>query len=477
MRHAKSAIACCLLAVLVGCPGPRSSSPKPGPSPLEGARVRLVVVADPQMAATIEPLRGEWTTQTGADFQLRRITEEELAAARQLAADAIICPSYTLGTLAEQGLVGPIPEGLLDDDAGDWSEAFELPKLREAAWGPEIHGVALGSPVLTCYYRADLLEELARPPPETWEDYHRLARLLADRGRAAAAEGAPWSGALEPLGPGWAGLVLLARAAPYGKHRDNYSTLFDIRTMEPLIAGPPFVRALEELVAGAKLGSHQQTAFDPAAVRKAFWQGQCGLALSWPTRAAEVPAGEAIRVGFAELPGSREVYNVGSGSWEFRAEEEEHRVPLLGVAGRMGVVTADSAHRDAAWQLLLWLSGEQLSGQVCASSPATTLFRNSHVASPQQWVEKPVSSAAAGQYASLTKAALQRRQWLCAPRIPGRADYLAALDEAVQAAVRGTRSPGEALRGAAARWREITRRAGRAKQRAAYLRSLGLEGD
>ena len=29
---------------------------------------------------------------------------------------------------------------------------------------------------------------------------------------------------------------------------------FDYLTMEPLIAGPPFVRALEELVTAAKLG-------------------------------------------------------------------------------------------------------------------------------------------------------------------------------------------------------------------------------
>ena len=63
-----------------------------------------------------------------------------------------------------------------------------------------------------------------------------------------------WCGTIEPLAPGWAGLVLLARAAPYAKHRDNYSALFDIETMEPLVAGPPFVQALEELVAAAKLG-------------------------------------------------------------------------------------------------------------------------------------------------------------------------------------------------------------------------------
>ena len=50
-------------------------------------------------------------------------------------------------------------------------------------------------------------------------------------------------------GLGWH--VLLARAACYAAHRDNYSTLFNIATMQPLIDGPPFVQALEELVAVA----------------------------------------------------------------------------------------------------------------------------------------------------------------------------------------------------------------------------------
>ena len=96
-----------------------------------------------------------------------------------------------------------------------------------------------------------------------------------------------WCGTIEPLAPGWAGDVLLARAAAYAKHRDNFSTLFDIETMEPLVAGPPFVQALEELVAAAKLGPADPLHYDPAAVRAAFWSGQCGMALTWPTAAQE----------------------------------------------------------------------------------------------------------------------------------------------------------------------------------------------
>ncbi|OHB66518.1 MAG: hypothetical protein A2V70_14135 [Planctomycetes bacterium RBG_13_63_9] len=260
--------------------------------------------------------------------------------------------------------------------------------------------------------------------------------------------------------------------------------------MEPLVAGPPFVRALQELVAAAKLGSHDGLQCDPASARAAFWKGQCGMALTWPTRAADgLPGGaaggssgdlgagdrpNAIQVGFAELPGSRDVYNVGSQSWENRPEDDDPHVPLLGVAGRAGVVGSSSKHPGPAFQLLLWLSGKQFGQRICATSPATTLFRLSQAKSPQAWVEQPIPAAAAGQYAATTQRTLMRQQWLSALRIPGRAEYLSALDEAVGRAARGERSAAEALRDAAARWRDITQQRGLQSQKSAYLQSLGL---
>ena len=152
-----------------------------------------------------------------------------------------------------------------------------------------------------------------------------------------------------------------------------------------------------------------------------------------------------IRVGFAELPGSSRVFNLSSRAWDNRADDDDPRVPLLAVAGRLGVVAAKSDHRDAAFQLLLWLSDGRMSPQVSAASPATTLFCRAHLKSPSLWVEKPVSAAAAVQYGDATEAALRHEQWLGALRLPGRAEYLAALDEAVAAAVRGKKSPLDAL--------------------------------
>ncbi len=449
--------------------------------------MKLLVVDDPALAGAIRQVEGEWSAQTGCDFRVKELSREELAAAETLEADAVICPSWLLGSVGENHQLAAIPErllrgkspmGSLGDGQANWGEVFVLLWGCEAVWEGRDVAVPFGSPVLTLYYRADLLEKLGASPPRTWAEYQRLAELLSDRGKlgdAAPPDDAPWSGAIEPLAPGWAGLVLLARAAPYATHRENFSALFNIDTMEPLVGGPPFVRALEELVAAASFGSPEQLAYDPGAVRQASWQGKCGMALTWPTAAGGITAArDGLSAGFAELPGSPESYNVAEGRWEPRRTDEDTRVPLLAAAGRIGVVPAASDWPEAAFQLLFWLSDEQ-SANVCPASAETTLFRSSHMNSAGRWVEGQLPASAADRYAELTQQTLCRPQHLFALRIPGRSEYLSALDAAVQQAVRGRQSPKEALQQASDRWDQITDRLGVEPQRRAYWNSLGLD--
>ena len=214
-------------------------------------------------------------------------------------------------------------------------------------------------------------------------------------------------------------------------------------------------------------------------------RGECGMALTWPTAAQQRGEGKEkndpskidlqIRVGFVELPGATKVFNAGNRVWDDRAEDNDSRVPLLAVAGCLGVVSAKSAHIDAAFQLLTWLSDDRMSPQISAASPATTLFRKSHLKFPSQWVEKTISAPGAIQYADATEAAMLHEQWLGALRLPGRAEYLKALDEAVTTAVQGKKPAMDALLQADAQWRKITERLGIERQKSAYRHSLGLE--
>ena len=468
--------------LLVGCTSDQKPLLAPSGAAVPEIEVHLLVVDDPDMAAAIGQLRGDWKARTGAIISIVEMQASDLLTGSSLSdpIDAVIFPSGQLGLLVERHWIVPLPADFASNRELAWTDTFELLQVAETTWGQVPYAIPFGSPVLTCYYRADLLEKFHKRPPRTWSEYHELAAFfnrrenLGDAGPGADSE---WFGAVEPLAKGWAGRVLLARAAAYAKHRDHYSALFQIDTMEPLIGGPPLVRALEELVADAQLGP-PNLHLDPAAVRREFLAGHAALALSFPghARAGEgQSAGPALATGFVELPGSPKVYNFAAQRWDQRGTEESTRVPLLCFAGRLGSVTEKAAHPDNAFQLLAWLSGQEWGSTISSASPATTLYRRSQIRAPQPWLDPLTDAQAAQQYSRSVHDALSRQGYLFALRIPGHERYLSALDAAVDHALGGQKSPAAALAGAAAAWRAITEELGLDAQRTAYRKSLGLE--
>ncbi len=444
-----------------GCPKPEDADKGPaGPPP--GATLRLLVVDDPLLAQSIGYLQSEWKAQSGVALEITDVSSDDFDAQNAPKTDVVIAPSWMLGPATEARWVVPLPERIVQNNESDWSSIFPQIREHEIARAGKSMAVPFGSPVPVLYYRPDLLDEAGLKPPATWAEYVKAATALGDAPTA------------EPLAEGWAGLTLLARSASYATHPDNLSTLFRISTMEPLIAGAPYVRALEELVATADPASLDM---DPAAARTAFWQGKAPLAITWPTAAGEELADVEpdLPAGVVELPGSPDVYDFGESTWERRDKESDGRVPLLASAGRVGMVTTTSQWPDASLQLLLWLTDEKWSASVCTQSPNTTVFRNSHVSMVSGWVEPPMSDDAAQQYGEAVATALERQERLFALPITGRPQYLAALDEAVRAAVKKEKSPQEALDGAAEQWKQITEQLGVDQQKAAYRASLGLK--
>jgi multiple sugar transport system substrate-binding protein len=208
--------------------------------------------------------------------------------------------------------------------------------------------------------------------------------------------------------------------------------------------------------------------------------GRCGMAITWPSRAAGTSAGPSeqpipTEIGIVELPGSPEVFDVGQGQWQTRLENEPPQVPLLGIAGRVGSVSTASRQPQAALGLLLRLSSTEWSRDISPVSPATTLYRTSQVGSAAAWVDQELAPAVAKEYGDLIRQIQRRPQSLSSPRIPGRRRYLAALGQAVQQAVAGQAEPAAALQAAAEQWQAITREIGVESQREAYVRSLGME--
>ena len=464
-----------LLAIATGwggCDGQRRPPPAEEVEAAAPVDLTLLVVDDRPLG---EAVARRWSERGEGELEVRYTSAGDLLGSDplRLEADLVIYPSALLGELADRKLLATVPQGVLDDANLAWRDVFELIRLRETSWGRETLAVTFGSPTYTLIYRADVFAARGWQPPATWKQYQELVAEM----QQLDAQGLPPLAALEPLAPGWAGQTLLARAAAYAAHPSYYSSLFDYRTMEPRIAGAPFVRALEELVAAT--GSSRDTALaaNPAAAWQALLAGQCLMALAWPSAAGTRESESAVEptaVAFAEMPGSADCFHPGRNAWDRRAEDVPSNVTLLSISGRLGSVVRNSSHQAAAMRRLVLLAGKQWGGELASRSPNTTLFRLSQIPEGRRWVGPAVDEEAARSYAELVRQALGRSASLSSPRLPGRQRYLDALDAAVRAAVAGEKTPQEALDEAAQAWREITDAIGAEQQAAAYRHSLGL---
>lgn len=465
-----------LIAGLAGCP---NTAPSPGGSPpvAESEPLRLLVVGDPDLGKAIA---SEWQARTEQELEVRDIAESDLVTASRVPGDVILFPSGLIGLLAERGLIVPLDPEQLAEPEFDRRDIFDQIRLREMTWGNKTVAVPLGSPQLLLAYRADIFEKLGLSPPADWAEYQQAVERLADRdalGDLAPPADQPWHATVEPLADGWAGQLLLARAAAYAAHRDQLSPLFSFDSGDALLTRPPYTKALQDLAAAGTAANFADTRLTPQATIKEVQDGRAAMALGWlaPDLAASAngkPASSGSAVKFALLPGAKSAYNLATKRWEAAESGEPHHVPMLALSGRLAAVTSTSSGKKRSEGFVAWLAGKEVSGQIGPHSSATTLFRTSQIARADRWT----GGAEADQsksYAEALSATLALPQVFPGLRLPGRTEYLAALDQTVQQAVAGETPPAAALEQAAQRWNEMTAQIGKAKQKLANLRSLG----
>jgi multiple sugar transport system substrate-binding protein len=452
------------VAVLVsGCghdaPMPPARQPSSAPT-----AVRLLVVDDSALVNAVQGMAGDWKAESGSSLEVSTISADAASAADKLDADAIIYPPELLGTLAERRLIRPLNRAWLSTDPLEAADLLTPLDAPELTWDGQPFAVPLGEPILLLFYRPDVFERLGKSVPRTWEEYQTLATELSRQPNLRATA--------EPLADGWASRTLLARAAAYARHRDYLSVLFNRDTMEPLIAGPPFVRALDELVNTAKLFPAGGAELTPRQCVDLVLSGQAAMAIGFLDRHGKTAQMVSIEV--AELPGSDTAYHLGHAAWEPHRSGEPGQVTLRGIGGRIGSIVRGSDHAETAFTLLAWLASKRGSEQLMSADVGLAPFRISQLAISPQGIGDTSNQAVAKQYADRLSAALRRNEALWLPRIPGAIEYLAALDQAVRTAVAGEKTPQQALDEAAKQWKEITARLGAEKQLEVYRRSLKL---
>lgn len=338
-------------------------------------------------------------------------------------------------------------------------------------------------------YRRDLLEDPAFRAefrrargrelrvPETWEELYEIARFFHGR---TLPDGSVVSGLAEvTVSDALLGNQFIKRAAPYAKHPDvGGGFYFDLATMEPLVNTPGFVHALEEFVAAQELYPPGGRSFDFPDVIRSFGRGEAVFSDSWDdpfVQAMEPGSKLRNRVGAALSPGARKVWNRRAGRWD--AFPEVNRVPYV-VYGWTSGVARSSRHKEAAFDFLgFYANPENHASDLLVGRFGMNPFRSTDLDAGFWSGRAGWAPEVAASYVDTLQRMGRSRNRVLDLRIHLGQQYVYALSVGVYRALTGRESPQQALDGVAERWRQLTKRVGREKQRAAYRDVVEFEDE
>ena len=404
--------------------------------------------------------------------------------------DVIVYPPEMLGELVHRDRLREIPNDFLNSDEYNKIGLLRYFRTSVVRHQNESWAVPLGGPNFSMLIHRAFVESI--DPPETWEQMDRFLLKVAEEINSNQQLGNLEAKVDMPLAKGWAAQTLLARVAPAICFRGKLSTVFDRSTIEPLIANPPFVEALEQLIA---ISSARSSELDPEAVFELAISGQSGLALSWPALGFnrvepsrdsgndtdsglenETDRLESLqsRLRIIPLPGMERWYDQKAETWISRGKEDDRRVDLIGFSGLVASVTSRCPNERTAWDFLQWLPSKSISKLIMVESPSVGPFRASHLGDMSRWTGTAISEDVAFEYGDVIQANHERKLILKFPRIPGYRRYVESLDNAVRFAISGQKTAEEALSEAAKEWNEITESFGRSEQIGELKKETGL---
>ncbi|BEH08988.1 sugar ABC transporter substrate-binding protein [Geobacter sulfurreducens subsp. ethanolicus] len=378
----------------------------------------------------------------------------------------------------------PIPSKMLNSD----QYRDVLPHYKSiASWGKVPYQVPVDGDRHYLQYRKDLLEnaeyraafkkqtgrELA--VPKTWPELQEVARFFHGR---KLGDGRVISGIAEvTVSDALLGNQFIKRAAPYAKHPNvKGGFYFDLKTMEPLINTPGFVKALEDFVAAQDLYPPGGKTFSFPQVIQSFGRGDAVFSDSWDDPFIQAMGkGNPLRnkVAAAISPGSRQVWNRKTGKWDnFPAV---NYAPYI-VYGWTSAVPRATPHKDAAFDFLGFFGNrENHASDLLVGRFGINPFRHSDL-NKNFWVQRAGwNDEVAASYIQTLDRMNKSKNRVLDLRIHRGQEYVYLLSVGVYRALTGRESPQSALDNVAERWRQLTRNIGVEKQREAYRHLVHFE--
>lgn len=484
----------CSLVIGVGATG---CQPTPPPHdlpayPHQGAHLRIAC-PDAESESLLRRSLQSWALRQNATLEIHRYDATNEAAP---SADVWILAPAELPRWAAAEHLTPLPERYrARDNPLAWSDL--LPALREQLlmWEAKPYGLPLIGEAPICCYRRDWLQA---PPhraalrqlfgrdldgPATWEQFVRIAEYFRDCG----IDGKP-APSLPPLPREDADLDRLfytvaacfARRAVLAdeerrseREDDLFAFHYDLKTGLPRLAEPGFVYAL-------KLLQRMQACRPAGAVEHPQEEFRTGRAVLCLTDAPWLKTFQKTlalhdKIGVCPVPAGDRYFDFATG--QVKSKPEGNRVPYLGGAGWLAVVSRASRHPDAAFDLLADLAGPKTSMQIFLSSNSIGGPTRAEQLYRARWDAFDFDDKQRSRLRESMQETLRgnhlKNPVLCL-RTPHQAAHRVLLVAGLRQALLKGADAEKTLREVAAAWRALDEKQGLEGHKADYRRSLGL---
>jgi multiple sugar transport system substrate-binding protein len=475
-----------------------SAAPTAAASPgtkFKDVNVNILTFNGPQVAEPLQRRAPDWAQLTGGHVNVVAVGFQTIYDKALLDAstgtnsfDAYVFDPQWLGDFTGPGYLLDLTDRVNNDPQLDWKDIGPFFRDFNATYNGRVYTIPLDGDFHMVYYRKDLLEKDGVKPPATWDDYLAVAQKY--NGQDLNGDGQPDYGSCIAKKKGaqsywW--IISIAGGLLQGKGT-NDGAFFNTSDMAPLFGqNEAMNKALETYAKTKDFGPPDELNMDVGGSRGLFTTGRCALTMDWGDIGTLAPGTYVQdKTGATITPGWKQVLDRASGKLVAcdattcpDAVDGVNYAPFASFGGWSGAINAKSpkANQDAAYDFLSYMSSPAISGvDVTLGKTGYNPYRTSQFNNIQPWLDAGLSQAAAENYLGAIKASLTNANMILDMRIPLTKRYEQdVLDTAVSQYLAGELDAAGAEQAISDGWNAITDEAGKDKQLAAYVASLGVQ--
>jgi multiple sugar transport system substrate-binding protein len=461
----------------------------------KGVNVNILTFNGPQVAEPLQRRAPDWEKLTGGHVNVvavgfQTIYDKALldASTGTNAFDAYVFDPQWMGDFSGPGYLLDLTDRVKSDPQLKWDDIGPFFRDFNATYNGKVYTIPLDGDFHMVYYRKDLLEKDGVKPPATWDDYLTVAQKY--NGQDLNGDGQPDYGSCIAKKKGaqsywW---IISVAAGLLQAKGTNDGAFFDTSNMNPLFGqNEAMTKALETYAKTTEFGPPDELNMDVGGSRGLFTTGRCALTMDWGDIGTLAPGTFAQdKTGATITPGWKQVLDRSSGKLVAcdattcpNAVDGVNYAPFASFGGWSGAINAKSPkdQQDAVYDFLSYMSSPAISGEdVTLGKTGYNPYRTSHFSNIDPWIKAGLSQAAAENYLGAIKSSLENKNMVLDLRIPLTKRYEQdVLDTALAQYLAKELDAAGAEQAIAEGWNAITDEAGKDKQLAAYVASLGVQ--